>query len=355
MGPEQRWAAVVARDAGTDGRFVYAVRTTRVYCRPACPARRPLRANVEFFDRASDAEAAGYRACRRCRPAAARTGAAEAVAEACRLLAGPGEAPPLVEVAREVGLSPSHLGRSFSRLVGTTPRRYAAGVRMDRARAGLRAGQAVTAAIYDAGFGSSRAFYEQAELGMPPAAYRAGAPAHVIRHTTVPSRLGPVLVAATDRGVCAVRFVDGEGEDELGQEFPAASIRRDDDGLRAVAERVVAAVEGRAGAADLPLDVRTTAFRLLVWEALRAIPAGQTRSYSEVAAAVGRPSAVRAVAGACAANPVAVLVPCHRAVAADGSLAGYRWGLERKRALLDAERGVTGPSVHDPEGTVQRT
>lgn len=346
MGDERRWRAVTAHDAGCDGEFVYAVRTTGVYCRPSCPSRRPRRENVAFFDRAADAEAAGFRACLRCNPRAAPTPsrAAAAVTEACRLIDAHAGSPSLAELARLVGLSPSYLQRSFKRLVGSTPRQYAAAARLERAKRGLRDGRAVTDSLYGAGYGSTRAFYEEGTgaLGMRPAQYRRGGEAETIGYTAVTSPLGPLLVAATERGVCAVSFLDAGGADAEGRlraEFPAAALERDDRGLRATAERVVAGVGG-AGSPDLPLDVRASAFRLLVWRELRAIPLGQTRSYSEVARAIGRPSAARAVATACAANPVAVVVPCHRVVAADGSLAGYRWGVDRKRALLGAERAT---------------
>lgn len=353
MTPDERWEAVAAHDAGRDGTFVYAVCTTGVYCRPSCPARRPLRRNVEFFDLASDAEAAGYRSCRRCRPAEAGgppSRMARAVADACRLIDGADRTMTLAELAGQVGLSPHYLQRSFTRLVGSTPRQYAAATRRERARGRLREGAAVTDALYDAGYGSSRAFYEGAsgDLGMRPATYRRGGVAQAIRFTEVDSPLGPLLVAATGTGVCAVRFlgdpldrVDDAGataEDLLRAEFPSAACTRDDEWLGPTAQRVVA-VMGGADDRDLPLDVRATAFQFRVWRALRAIPRGETRSYTQVAAAVGRPTAVRAVAGACAANPVAVVVPCHRVVAADGTLAGYRWGVERKAALLASERG----------------
>lgn len=350
MDDDARWEAVAARDRGADALFVYAVRTTGVYCRPSCPSRRPARPNVAFFAGPDEAEAGGFRPCRRCRPGdgPGADRAAEAVTAACRVLEGDdGASVTLAELGRLVGLSPSHLRRTFTRLVGMTPRRYGAEVRLARAREALRSGAGVTAALYDAGYGSARAFYEGARsgLGMTPSAYRLGGEAQRIAFTVVGSRLGDVLVAATGEGICAVRFVEGTAPaEELAAEFPAAEIRLDDGGLAPAAERVVAAVEGDGAAgAGLPLDLRATAFRLRVWQALRAIPAGQTRSYTEVAAAIGSPRAVRAVAGACAANPVAVLVPCHRVVAAGGGLAGYRWGTDRKAALLRAE-GWTGPT-----------
>ncbi|MGQ0519872.1 MAG: methylated-DNA--[protein]-cysteine S-methyltransferase [Actinomycetota bacterium] len=271
--------------------------------------------------------------------------AARAVAAACRVLDAEECLPTLAELGRRVGMSPSHLQRSFKRLLGMTPRQYGAEVLLERARRILRTGAPVTDALFEAGYGSSRAFYEgaRAGLGMTPSAYRRRGLEQRITYTVVASGLGDVLVATTPEGVCLVRFLDARARDVLAAEFPAAAIERDDGALAEVAARVVAAVAGDDGpGAELPLDVRATAFQLRVWQALRAIPRGQTRSYAEVAATIGRPTAVRAVAGACAANPVALLVPCHRVVASDGSLAGYRWGTGRKRALLEAE-GWAGP------------
>lgn len=346
MAPDERWAAVVGHDAGSDGAFVYAVRSTGVYCRPSCPSRRPLRRNVEFFDHPHEAEAAGFRARLRCRPRgdSQPSRAARAVAEACLVLETAEETPDLAGLGRQVGLSPYYLQRCFKRLVGSTPRQYAAAARLERAKRSMRDGAGVTASLYDAGYRSSRAFYEEATgaLGMQPGSYRRGGEAQTIGYTIIASLLGPLLVAATERGVCAVRFVDDDPDGLLREEFPAAILKRDDDGLQATAARVSAAVEGGADDLELPLDVRATAFQLRVWRALRAIPRGQTRSYTEVARSIGRPTAVRAVAGACAANPLAVVVPCHRVVAADGTLAGYRWGVERKQALLDAEQAAGG-------------
>ncbi len=356
MGQDEQWAAVEAHDGGADGAFVYAVRSTGIYCRPSCPSRRPLRRNVEFFDGSADAEAGGYRPCLRCRPEAAGPAApgraAQAVVAACGMLEQAGEALSVEELAGAVGLSPSYLQRSFKRLVGSTPRQYAAAARLERAKAGMRSGSDVTESLFDAGYGSTRAFYEDATgaLGMPPATYRRGGAAQEIFYTTVPSPLGTVLVAATAVGVCAVRFVDPGHDDRteveaaLRAEFPAATLTPDDDGLKAAAAAVVEAAAGGGHSLDLPLDVRSTAFQLRVWRALREIPRGETRSYTQVARAIGQPRAVRAVASACAANPVALVVPCHRVVAAGGGLAGYRWGVDRKRALLDAERTATAPT-----------
>lgn len=352
---DERWRAVRARDPDADGRFVYAVRSTGVYCRPSCPARRPLPRNVEYFPGPDEAEVGGYRACRRCRPRGDRDGTSieAAVTEVCRLLervdhsegAAGGRGPTLTELGRHVGVSPAHLQRQFTRLMGVSPRVYLSGLRLERAKGHLRAGSPVTASLFDAGFGSSRAFYESAgeRLGMKPSAYRRGGAAEVISWATVATSLGCLLVATTQRGVCAVRFgADDTSEKELAREFPGATIRRDDAGLGAVAAALAEAVDGR-GDGGLPLDVRGTAFQLHVWQALRAIPRGETRAYAEVAGAIGRPTAVRAVAGACAANPVAVLVPCHRVVGSDGRLSGYRWGTERKQALLEAEQAPLPP------------
>lgn len=352
---DERWRAVTARDPGADGHFVYAVRSTGVYCRPSCPARRPLARNVEYFPGSEEAEAGGYRACRRCGPRGdgERTSIEAAVAEVCRILdrscdsedCGAGRETTLSELGRRVGVSPSHLQRQFKRLVGVSPRAYLSALRLERAKGRLRAGSPVTAAAFDAGFGSTRAFYESAgdRLGMTPSTYRNGGAAETVFYAMVTTSLGPLLVARTQRGVCAIRFEAGDApEEDLAREFPAATIRRDEGSLGAVAEAVVQAIDGR-GDVDLPLDVRGTAFQLRVWEALRAIPRGETRAYAEVARAIGRPTAVRAVAGACAANPVAVLVPCHRVVGSDGRLTGYRWGTDRKQALLEAEGAQVPP------------
>lgn len=345
MSPEERWEAVLARDGAADDHFVYAVRSTGVYCRPSCPARRPARRNVVFYPGPDDAEACGYRPCRRCRPGGGDQAAGVAVRmrELCRVLdEATGRPPTLAELGRRVGMSPSHLQRTFKRLFGVTPREYVAARRVERVRQGLREGRPVTSALFDAGYGSTRAFYEQAAgaLGMKPAAYRNRGRGEVVTYTIVESSLGHVLVARTERGVCAVRFGEpAELAAGLAQEFAAADVRRDDGVLGEAASAVVAAVDGGGGDPDLPLDLRATAFQLEVWRAIRAIPRGETRSYSAVAASIGRPAAVRAVARACASNPVAVVVPCHRVVAADGSLGGYRWGLDRKRRLLEGEAG----------------
>ena len=344
---DERWQAVLGRDGTHDGAFVYAVRSTGVFCRPSCPARRPRRERVEFFPTAEEAGRAGYRPCRRCAPDGDdRAGAA--VAAACRLLDGPGTAPTLAELGRAVGMSPYHLQRVFTRLVGCSPSRYAAARRLDRARAALRAGSSVTEALYDAGYGSSRAFYEGvvAGLGMTPGRYRRGGDATTVAYTVAASPFGRLLLAVTPAGVCAVRFADDDAalEAELARELPRAVLHREDEGLAPLVDAVLAH-HARAGEPlDLPLDVRATAFQARVWQALRAIPAGQVRSYAEIARAVGVAGGARAVGAACAANPVALLVPCHRATRAGGATGGYRWGPERKERLLAAEAEAASQS-----------
>lgn len=332
------WAAIVARDARLDGRFVYAVRTTGVVCRPSCASRRPLRENVEFFPDVEAAVRAGYRSCARCGAAPIAPGGA--VERAVGFLeAHLDERVTLGVLAAAVGLSPSHLQRAFTRALGLSPPAFLRQRRLERWKARVRGGASVGEATYAAGFGSSRALYEgaRAGLGMTPAAYRRGGRGERIRYAIAATDLGRLLVAATERGVCAVEL----GEEDaalaaaLGREFPGAYLVRDDGAVEAWTREVVAATSG-AGA-PLPLDLRGTAFQLRVWRALRDIPRGETRSYGEVAARIGRPTAARAVARACAANRVALLVPCHRVVRGTGDAGGYRWGAARKERLLAAE------------------
>ncbi len=342
-----RWAAVVARDPAADGAFCYAVKTTGIYCRPTCAARRPRRGNVVFFASPVAAEAAGFRPCRRCRPEASNPDdiLAERLGAACRLIETmieTAEAPPiLATLAERAGLSPHHFHRVFKRALGVTPRAYAAAYRANRLRAGLTQAATVTAACYDAGYGSSGRFYAEAPavLGMTPGAYRAGGAGIEIRFAVGECSLGVILVAATTTGVCAILL--GDDPDalvrDLQDRFANARIIGADAGFEHLVARVLALVEAPGTVPDLPLDIRGTAFQRRVWEALRAIPAGETRSYTEVAAGLGVPGAVRAVARACAANPLAIAVPCHRVVRLDGDLSGYRWGIERKRALLGRE------------------
>jgi AraC family transcriptional regulator, regulatory protein of adaptative response / methylated-DNA-[protein]-cysteine methyltransferase len=340
---DERWAAVRDRDRSAEGRFVVAVKTTGIYCRPGCPARLPNRGNVTFFASAAEARAAGYRACKRCRPDAARPDQqqADAVRRACRLIEGADEPPGLEGLAEAVGLSPSHLHRLFKRYVGVTPKGYAALRRANQARAHLRAGASVTEAIYAAGYGASSRFYDEAGrvLGMSPREFQNGAPGVEVKVAIAPTYLGPVLVAATARGICAIEL--GESEAGLRRRlrdcFPGARLVEDDPAFGAWVAQVVAFLEAPRRGLALPLDIQGTAFQRRVWEALRAIPAGQTLSYAAVAARIGAPKAVRAVAQACAANRLAVAIPCHRVVRSDGELGGYRGGLDRKRALLERE------------------
>jgi len=333
------WAAIVARDARLDGRFVYAVRTTGVACRPSCASRRPLRENVEIFPDVEGAMRAGYRRCARC--GAAPVAGGGAIERAVVFLeAHLDEGVTLGVLAAAVGLSPSHLQRAFTRALGVSPRAFVQQRRLERWKARVRGGESVGQATYAAGFGSSRALYESARagLGMTPAAYRSGGRGERIQYAIVPTDVGRLLVAATARGVCAVEL----GEDDatlaaaLGRELPGADLVRDDGAVQAWTREVVAAMAGAR--APVPLDLRGTAFQLRVWRALQEIPRGETRSYAEVAALIGRPSAARAVARACAANRVALLVPCHRVVRGTGDAGGYRWGPARKERLLAAER-----------------
>ena len=339
------WRAVLARDVRFDGVFVYAVRSTGVYCRPSCPSRRPRREQVIFFPLPEAADSAGFRPCRRCRPreVAARDPRVEAVRRLCGYIEANLEGPlTLTAFSAQVGISPYHLQRTFKRILGITPRQYADARRMGLFKARLREGQSVTAALYEAGYGSSSRLYERAraELGMTPATYGKGGRGMRIGYTIVPCPLDRLLVAATARGVCAVSLGDSDAAlaAALSAEYPEADIRLDRDGLRPWVGAILDQLRDRQPHLDLPLDVQASAFRRQVWEELRRIPYGRTRSYGEVARALDRPKAARAVARACATNPVALVVPCHRAVRADGQLGGYRWGLKRKRALLEREK-----------------
>jgi AraC family transcriptional regulator of adaptative response/methylated-DNA-[protein]-cysteine methyltransferase len=347
--PAATWQAIATRDARFDGRFVYAVTSTGVFCRPTCPSRRPRRDRVRVFAAPDEAQAAGFRACRRCRPADARvqTASARAVVKARRLIdahldtGGEGRLT-LQALGAAVGISPFHLQREFQRAIGASPRAYADERRAERLRAALQRGDTVTTATYDAGYGSSRAAYEGGarRLGMTPGAYQRGGEGQYIRATVTPTPFGQLLIAATDRGICRVALGDDAASLEalLAEEFPRAEIVAGDRTLggHVAAVRRLLAGEGRTGAPAV--DVGGTAFEQRVWRALQAIPYGETRSYQQIARAIGRPTASRAVANACGANPVALVVPCHRVVRADGSTGGYRWGAERKAALLAHER-----------------
>ncbi len=344
MDEERYWTAVVTRDRRCDGAFVYAVRSTGIYCRPSCPSRRPQRGRVTYFDEPAAAEAAGYRPCRRCQPdrAVPEEPGLALVQQICAYLAEPHDpAPTLQALGARFGWSPYHLQRTFKRIVGVTPRQYAAEQRLERFKDHLKDGQPVTAALYGAGFQSSSAAYTDAvdRLGMTPGQYRRGGDATPIAYATAPCALGRLLLAATDRGICAVRFGDSEASlvQVLSEEFPAADLRQAEADLGSWLAALLAYLDGQQTSVDLPLDVRATVFQRRVWEALRTIPYGTTRTYGEVAAAIGQPTAVRAVARACAANPAALVIPCHRVVRSDGGLGGYRWGLARKQALLVQE------------------
>jgi AraC family transcriptional regulator, regulatory protein of adaptative response / methylated-DNA-[protein]-cysteine methyltransferase len=339
---ESRWTAVLGRDAGADGRFVYAVASTGIYCRPSCPSRRPRRAQVSFYPTPADAEAAGFRACRRCAPARDETDAHRRVRQAREYLERHADdTVTLDRLARVVGLSPYHLQRSFKRTMGMSPKAYASQLRMDRMKAGLREGDTVTRATFGAGYTSLSRAYDDARsrLGMTPGEYRRGGQGIHIRYTVLDTDLGALLVAATDLGVCSVKLGDDAAalEAELRREYDAATVEPDDAELVGWAESVVRRLEGEETGA-IPLDVRGTAFQHRVWDALQRIPAGATRSYSQIARDIGQPSAARAVAGACADNRVAVVIPCHRVVREDGGLGGYRWGVERKVEILRRER-----------------
>jgi len=345
--PDRRWRIVLARDRRYDGQFVYAVRSTGIYCRPSCPSRRPRRTRVEFFPIPEAAERAGFRACRRCRPgeAPAPDPQAAVVRDLCRAIAVAPDRPlDLQGLARRAGLSPARVTRQFRRMLGVSPREYHDARRVEFLKTSLKESHRVSPAIYAAGYGSSSRVYERAgeRLGMTPARYGRGGEGAVIRYAVVPSPLGRLLVAATARGVCRVAMGDTAEGLILGlkREFPAAVIERDPDKLARAVRAILRHLEGREPHLDLPIDVRMTAFQQRVWKALRRIPAGETRSYQAVAKTVGNPKAFRAVARACATNPVALIVPCHRVVQADGSLGGYRWGVERKAALLKSEATV---------------
>ena len=338
-----RWLAVVGRDRAADGHFFYSVRTTGVYCRPSCPSRRARRAHVRFHRTRAEAERAGFRPCRRCRPdepvLAARR--ATLVARACRSIERAERPPTLRALAAAAGMSRFHFHRVFTSVTGVSPRAYAVAHRTRRLREGLARSPTVTEALYGAGFNSSGRFYADAPevLGMTPTRFRAGGAGTVMRFAVGQCWLGAVLVAATETGVCAIFL--GDDPDTLLQElqdrFPKAGLVGGDRNFEGLIATVIGLVEAPGLGLDLPLDVRGTAFQQRVWQALRDIPAGATASYTEIAHRIGAPKAVRGVAGACAANPIAVAIPCHRVVRRDGALAGYRWGIERKRALLARE------------------
>lgn len=338
-----RWQAVLERDPSADTEFVYGVVTTGVYCRPQCASRKPKRDNVRFFDTWQSAEEAGFRPCKRCAPQAAFTPnpAVDAVVRACALIEQSERAPSLEKLAIEVGLSVAHFQRLFKKTVGVTPKQYAMEKRLERVRSNLRQDANVTAAVYDAGYESGSRFYENAtrSLGMKPSEYQKGGEGKTVSYAMVQSYLGLALIAATDLGICRIDFGESPEilESRLKVAFPKAKLQNNDPAFEARITQALACLESPQRAAELPLDIRGTAFQRQVWAALQSIPPGSKRTYAEIANQIGKPTAVRAVAGACAANTIAVIVPCHRVVRSDGGLGGYRWGIERKRTLLEHE------------------
>jgi AraC family transcriptional regulator, regulatory protein of adaptative response / methylated-DNA-[protein]-cysteine methyltransferase len=340
---DPRWADVLARNRQADGQFVYAVKTTGVYCRPSCPSRHARPENVRFHATCAEAEAAGFRPCQRCRPNEASLAEHHAalVTQACRLIEAADTPPALGALAQQVGLSPWHLHRLFKAATGLTPRAWGAARRAERLRRQLPGSGSVTEALYGAGYNASSRFYEQADalLGMTPTRFRAGGAGSTLHFAVGQCSLGAILVARSERGVCAIALGDDPEAlvRDLQDRFPRAQLVGGEADFEQWMAQVVGFVEAPALGLDLPLDVRGTAFQQRVWRALREVPPGQTVTYSDIAARIGAPRAVRAVAGACAANALAVAIPCHRVVRRDGSLSGYRWGVERKRALLAKE------------------
>jgi AraC family transcriptional regulator of adaptative response/methylated-DNA-[protein]-cysteine methyltransferase len=357
---ETFWQAIQDRDPAFTGVFVYGVRSTGIYCKPGCTSRRPRRQQVVFFHTCDEAEAAGFRPCRRCQPrqALSLNAQTELVQRVCGLIDASLEEPPtLAALSQALHFSPSHLHRLFKAVTGLTPRQYAAGQRIRKLKSNLKTGDDVTTALYGAGFTSSSRLYESAagRLGMTPAVYRKGGPGMKIHYTIVSTYLGRMLVAATLKGICAVSFGEQDAalESFLHSEYPAADLERDDRALKDWTAALVEHLQGARPALDLPLDLQATAFQLRVWEELRRIPYGQTRSYAEVALAIGQPHAIRAVGRACASNPAVIVTPCHRVVRSDGGLGGYRWGIERKQALLARERSERSESQSQAELEVE--
>lgn len=356
LSPRACWRAVLARDARHDADFVFAVLSTGIYCRPSCPARRPGRRQVLFFSEPHAAERQGFHPCRRCRPRETAGPGAALIERAARFLSSrSGEPIRLHDLARALGASPSHLQRTFRRTLGISPRHFVEALRMGRFRALVRSGASVTQSLYESGFGSSSRLYERSNtrLGMTPATYRRGGEGMEIGYTIARSPLGRLLVAATRRGISAVYLGESDARllAALRKEYPRAEIRTTRGDFSRWVRTLLKHLRGRQPRLDLPLDVQATAFEQRVWQELRRIPYGTTRTYSQVARALGQPRAVRAVAHACAVNPVSIVVPCHRVIRADGSLAGYRWGLKRKRALLAREHAAARATRHSPLGT----
>ena len=336
LDPDTAWAAFMRRDRRWDGRVIGAVSTTGIYCKPSCPAKRPKREHVTFFASAEEARAAGYRACLRCRPDEVGRDR-EAVARAVTLIEQAEEPPKLAELAEAVGYAPHHFQRLFKRDLGVSPAEYARGLRTKRAQRALKENGNVTDAIYDAGYSGPSGFYSDAKerMGMTPSAWRDGGRGQTIRWTTFDSPIGQMFIAATSKGICRLTFDDSE--ESLKRLFPHATIVKDDGGLKELVEGALEAIEHPAAMPDLPIDVAGTAFQEAVWRELRKIPPGETRSYAQIAAAIGAPKAVRAVGSANGDNHVAVLIPCHRVIRSDGTLGGYAGGLDKKRKLLAAE------------------
>ena len=339
------WAAFMRRDRGWDGRVIGAVKTTGIYCKPSCPAKRPKREHVTFFATGEEARAAGYRACLRCKPDEVGRDR-EAVTKALKLIERAEEPPSLASLADAVGYAPHHFQRIFKRDLGVSPAEYARGLRSRRTESALKDNGRITDAVYDAGYSSPSGFYSDAKerLGMTPSAWRDGGRGETIRWTTFDSPIGPMLIAATSKGICRLTFDDSEAS--LRRLFPNATITEDAGGLKQLVEGALEAIAHPAAMPDLPIDVAGTAFQEAVWRELRKIPPGETRSYAEIAAAIGQPKAVRAVGTANGDNHVAVLIPCHRVIRSDGTLGGYAGGLDRKRKLLDAEQASAQGSLN---------
>ncbi len=345
MSDQARWKACLNRDADADGAFVLAVRTTGIYCRPTCPARKPKRQNVEFFAGAVEAERAGYRACKRCAPKGLSPLDLQqkTIEAACIRIKEAEDALTLENLAAEAGISPFHFHRLFRDMTGVTPKQYAKAKRRERFAAELKDGGTVTEAIYGAGYGSSSRFYEKdaKTLGMTPAHYKKGGAGLVIYYTVSPSPLGPLVVGATDKGVCAIQFADDpdEAEAELQDRFPEAELVANDARLKDWVATVIDYLDMPKKGLSLPLDIQGTAFQHRVWQALQDIPVGELATYSDIAQRIGAPRAVRAVGTACGANKIALAIPCHRVVGKNGGLTGYRWGVGRKKKLIHGERG----------------
>jgi AraC family transcriptional regulator of adaptative response/methylated-DNA-[protein]-cysteine methyltransferase len=343
----EKWTMVLAREARADGRFVYAVKSTGIFCRPSCPSRRPRRELVEFFDSPAQAEQAGYRACRRCTPAE-RNVHIQKVETACRYIeANLDTTLSLATVSRHLGMSPFYFQRLFKRVLGISPRQYQQARRAGKLKSALQSQERITDAIYEAGYSSSSRVYENipAQLGMTPTEFRRNGQGTEIRYAILRTDLGKLLIATTPRGLCSVRFGLNESvlAAELRREFREAEIRHDEIGLEPLAAEIHQLLHGAAQSSEIPLDIQGTAFQQLVWTALRRIPSGETRSYMDIAKTIGKPTSARAVARACAQNPVAVVVPCHRVVQTSGKLSGYRWGVKRKAALLEREATAAVP------------